>query len=68
MAGLSISQGDCSLADDVTDKNFPSNLESAMFRNVLQDVDSSKRNALIIKQIITSLKKIHDTGIVDRDI
>lgn len=56
----------------MTDKNFPSNLESVMFRNALQGIDSSKRNALIIKQImrqiITSLKKIHDTGIVHRDV
>ncbi|XP_024625991.1 serine/threonine-protein kinase STN8, chloroplastic isoform X2 [Medicago truncatula] len=70
--GLSISQGDRTLADYMTDKNFPSNLESVMFRNALQGIDSSKRNALIIKQImrqiITSLKKIHDTGIVHRDV
>jgi len=43
-----------------------------MFQNVLQDVYPSKRNTLIIKQImrqnITSLKKIHDTGIVHGDI
>lgn len=43
-----------------------------MFGRVLQDVDSVKRSALIIKQImrqiITSLKKIHDTGIVHRDV
>lgn len=43
-----------------------------MFGRVLQGTDAIKRNALIIKQvmrqIITSLKKIHDTGIVHRDI
>jgi len=43
-----------------------------MFGRVLQGVDTSKRNALIIKQImrqiITSLRKIHDTGIVHRDV
>ena len=43
-----------------------------MFGRVLQGVDSVKRSALIIKQImrqiITSLKKIHDTGIVHRDV
>ncbi|KAF2306616.1 hypothetical protein GH714_019832 [Hevea brasiliensis] len=54
------------------DRNFPFNLESVMFGRVLQGVDSVKRNALIIKQImrqiITSLKKIHDTGIVHRDV
>ncbi|XP_061375499.1 serine/threonine-protein kinase STN8, chloroplastic-like [Gastrolobium bilobum] len=65
-------EGGRSLADYMADKNFPSNLESVMFRRVLQGVDSSKRNALIIKQImrqiITSLKKIHNTGIVHRDV
>ncbi|KAJ1388209.1 Serine/threonine-protein kinase, active site [Sesbania bispinosa] len=65
-------EGDRTLADYMKDRNFPSNLESVMFGRVLQGVDSSKRNALIIKQImrqiITSLKKIHDTGIVHRDV
>nr|AFK41096.1 unknown [Medicago truncatula] len=65
-------EGDRTLADYMKERNFPSNLESVMFGRVLQGVDSSRRNALIIKQImrqiITSLKKIHDTGIVHRDI
>ncbi|MED6163310.1 Serine/threonine-protein kinase stn8, chloroplastic [Stylosanthes scabra] len=65
-------EGGRSLADYLTDRNFPSNLESKMFRRALQGIDSSKRDALIIKQImrqmVTSLKKIHDTGIVHRDI
>lgn len=43
-----------------------------MFGQVLEGLDSIKRNALIVKQImrqiITSLKKIHDTGIVHRDV
>lgn len=43
-----------------------------MFGRVLQGVESVKRRALIIKQImrqiITSLRKIHDTGIVHRDV
>jgi len=67
-----LSQGDRTLADYMKDRNFPSNLESVMFGRVLQGVDTSKRNALIIKQImrqiITSLRKIHDTGIVHRDV
>ena len=54
------------------DRNFPLNLESTMFGRVLQGLGSIERNALIIKQImrqiITSLKKIHDTGIVHRDV
>jgi serine/threonine protein kinase len=43
-----------------------------MFGRVLQGVESVKRRALIIKQImrqiITSLRKIHGTGIVHRDV
>lgn len=65
-------EGDRSLADYMKERNFPFNLESVMFGQVLQGVDSVKRSALIIKQImrqiITSLKKIHDTGIVHRDV
>ncbi|KAK7350365.1 hypothetical protein VNO77_08904 [Canavalia gladiata] len=65
-------EGDRTLADYMKDRSFPSNLESVMFGRVLQGVDSLKRNALIIKQImrqiITSLRKIHDTGIVHRDV
>lgn len=65
-------EGDLDLLDYMKDRNFPLNLESVMFGRVLQGLDSIKRNALIIKQImrqiITSLKKIHDTGIVHRDI
>lgn len=67
-----MTQGDRTLDDYMKDRSFPSNLESAMFGSVLQGVDSAKRNALIIKQImrqiITSLRKIHDTGIVHRDV
>lgn len=48
------------------------NIESVMFGRVLQGLESIQRNALIIKQImrqiISSLKKIHDTGIVHRDV
>ncbi|KAJ8753890.1 hypothetical protein K2173_000144 [Erythroxylum novogranatense] len=65
-------EGDRSLSDYMKDRNFPFNLEAVMFGRVLQAEDSVKRNALIIKQImrqiITSLKKIHDTGIVHRDV
>lgn len=65
-------EGDQDLADYMKARNFPVNLESIMFGRALEGLDSLERNALIIKQImrqiITSLKKIHDTGIVHRDI
>ncbi|KAL1804567.1 hypothetical protein ACET3Z_027635 [Daucus carota] len=65
-------EGDLDLADYMKDRSFPLNLETVMFGRVLKGADSTKRNALIIKQIlrqiITSLKKIHNTGIVHRDV
>lgn len=69
---LILMQGDLDLADYMKDRSFPLNLESLMFGRALQGLDAIKRNALIIKQvmrqIITSLKKIHNTGIVHRDV
>ncbi|KAK1270853.1 hypothetical protein QJS04_geneDACA005800 [Acorus gramineus] len=65
-------EGDRNLAEYMRDRSFPLNLESTMFGRVLQGLDSVKRNALIIKQImrqiIKSLGKLHNTGIVHRDI
>ncbi|PKU70285.1 serine/threonine-protein kinase STN8, chloroplastic [Dendrobium catenatum] len=65
-------EGDRNLASYLNNRNFPFNLESIMFRRILEGLDPIKRSALIIKQImrqiITSLKRIHNTGIVHRDI
>ncbi|GAB2272076.1 Serine/threonine-protein kinase stn8, chloroplastic [Dionaea muscipula] len=65
-------EGDRDLGDYMKDRSFPLNLESVMFGRVLQGLESLERNALITKQImrqiISSLKKIHGTGIVHRDV
>ncbi|KAH9325828.1 hypothetical protein KI387_006006, partial [Taxus chinensis] len=65
-------EGNSTLADFMKDRDFPRNLEQIMFRRSLKGLDSLGKNSLIIKQImrqiITSLKKIHGTGIVHRDI
>lgn len=65
-------EGDSTLADFMRDRNFPENLSEAMFGTTLKNRDPLQRNTLIIKkitrQIITSLKKVHDTGIVHRDV
>ncbi|CAM0954988.1 unnamed protein product [Alopecurus aequalis] len=65
-------EGDRTLGNYVTDKSFPSNLEPLMFGSALRGVDSLTSAALVVKQVmrqlITSLRRIHDTGIVHRDI
>ncbi|KAM0848599.1 hypothetical protein ACQ4PT_054271 [Festuca glaucescens] len=65
-------EGDRTLANYVTDRNFPSNMETLMFGRALRGVDSLTSGALVVKQVmrqlITSLRRIHDTGIVHRDI
>lgn len=56
----------------MSDRGFPSNLERLMFGRVLQGLSTLERDALVVKQVmrqlITSLKRIHATGIVHRDI
>jgi serine/threonine protein kinase len=65
-------QGDSTLADFMKDRDFPMNLEQIMYGRRLKGEDSIGIKSLIIKQImrqiITSLKKIHATGIVHRDV
>ncbi|KAF5208235.1 Serine/threonine-protein kinase STN8 protein [Thalictrum thalictroides] len=65
-------EGDRDLGNYMIERNFPLNLEIIMFGRVLQGLESVERDALIIKQImrqiITSLRKIHDTGIIHRDV
>ncbi|PKA51138.1 Serine/threonine-protein kinase STN8, chloroplastic [Apostasia shenzhenica] len=65
-------EGARNLADYMNNRNFPFNIESIVFGRILEGLDPIKKSALIIKQImrqiITSLKRIHDTGIVHRDI
>jgi len=65
-------EGDRTLGNYVTDRGFPSNLEPLMFGRALRGVDSLTRAALVVKQVmrqlVTSLRRIHDTGIVHRDI
>ena len=60
------------MANYMSDRGFPSNLERLMFGRVLQGLSTLERDALVVKQVmrqlITSLKRIHATGIVHRDI
>uniref|UniRef100_A0A0D9WHR6 Protein kinase domain-containing protein n=1 Tax=Leersia perrieri TaxID=77586 RepID=A0A0D9WHR6_9ORYZ len=65
-------EGDRTLANYMSDRNFPFNLEGLMFGRTVQGLDSTSRAALVVKQVmrqlVTSLKRIHGTGIVHRDI
>ncbi|XBJ18717.1 hypothetical protein VPH35_009823 [Triticum aestivum] len=65
-------EGDRTLGNYVTDRGFPSNLEPLMFGRALRGEDPLTRAALVVKQVmrqlVTSLRRIHDTGIVHRDI
>ncbi|XP_066366125.1 serine/threonine-protein kinase STN8, chloroplastic-like [Miscanthus floridulus] len=65
-------EGNRTLANYMSDRGFPSNLERLMFGRVLQGLGTLERDALVVKQVmrqlITSLKRIHATGIVHRDI
>eukprot|EP00249_Psilotum_nudum_P009133 c21729_g1_i2 orf=197-1600(+) len=65
-------EGDSTLFDFMKDRNFPENLGKALFGSGLQEYSQLQQKSLIIKkimrQIISSLKKVHDTGIVHRDV
>ena len=66
-------EGEGTLADAIKKKNFPENLEEKVFGEPLdKSLTSSRRHALVIrvllKEILTSLKDIHATGIVHRDV
>ncbi|XP_006654543.2 serine/threonine-protein kinase STN8, chloroplastic [Oryza brachyantha] len=65
-------EGDRTLGNYMSDRNFPFNLEGLMFGRAVQGLDSGSRAALVVKQVmrqlVTSLKRIHGTGIVHRDI
>ncbi|KAK3138499.1 hypothetical protein QOZ80_5AG0369700 [Eleusine coracana subsp. coracana] len=65
-------EGDRTLANYLNDRGFPSNLEPLMFGRTLRGLGTLERGALVVKQVmrqlVTSLKRIHSTGIVHRDI
>jgi serine/threonine protein kinase len=65
-------QGDSTLLDFMKQRNFPENLEMPLFGRTLKSKDQLQRHSLIIKQImrqiISSLNKMHATGIVHRDV
>ncbi|XP_062179933.1 serine/threonine-protein kinase STN8, chloroplastic-like [Phragmites australis] len=65
-------EGDRTLANYLSDRGFPSNLEPLMFGRALRGLGTLERGALVVKQVmrqlVTSLKRIHGTGIVHRDI
>ncbi|RLN00351.1 serine/threonine-protein kinase STN8, chloroplastic [Panicum miliaceum] len=65
-------EGDRTLANYLNDRGFPSNLEQLMFGRALRGLGTLERDALVVKQVmrqlVTSLKRIHGTGIVHRDI
>ncbi|TVU19869.1 hypothetical protein EJB05_36044, partial [Eragrostis curvula] len=65
-------EGDRTLANYLSDRGFPSNLEPLMFGRTLRGLGTLERGALVVKQVmrqlVTSLKRIHSTGIVHRDI
>jgi len=60
------------LGNYLNDRGFPSNLEQLMFGRALRGLGTLERDALVVKQVmrqlVTSLKRIHGTGIVHRDI
>ncbi|CAI5471391.1 unnamed protein product [Closterium sp. Yama58-4] len=68
-------EGDRTLLDYIRDRDFPDNVEEAIFGRgqvVLQGLDPVARQAVTVKQVLRqvliSLKKMHATGIVHRDL
>lgn len=72
ISGANSWQGDRTLGNYMSDRNFPFNLEGLMFGRAVRGLDDGSRAALVVKQVmrqlVTSLKRIHGTGIVHRDI
>ncbi|GJP38368.1 hypothetical protein CLOM_g22814 [Closterium sp. NIES-68] len=68
-------EGDRTLLDYIRERDFPDNVEEAIFgrgQMVLQGLDSVARRGVTVKQVLRqvliSLKKMHATGIVHRDV
>ncbi|KAL6841421.1 hypothetical protein ACP4OV_028939 [Aristida adscensionis] len=65
-------EGDRTLGNYLSERGFPANLEAVMFGRALRGAGTAERGALVVKQVmrqlVTSLKRIHGTGIVHRDI
>ena len=68
-------EGECTLESYLTppnDSNFPYNIEYAVLKKYNEDMEDSKRQTLIIKNILwpilAALRDMHRVGIVHRDI
>lgn len=65
-------EGDNTLADLMTQRNFPSNLEALLFDRPLKIPEGPDRRAVVLRlafrQLIEALKACHTVGIVHRDV